>query len=122
MSIRLPKQFAELQPFAATWALATEYERAAQRRRSQPHDLQAFYAAAIKKLPAILKRVDKYPLGKIEGVDVHLFRLALSLAEIAHTSSSTALIRGSPLPSARSVCSVFMLACPTRGSAPPRAR
>ena len=83
MSIRLPKQFAELQPFAATWALATEYERAAQRRRSQPHDLQAFYYAAIKKLPAILKRVDKYPLGKIEGVDVHLFRLALSLAEIA---------------------------------------
>lgn len=83
MNIRLPKQFAELQPFAATWALATEYERAAQRRRSQPAELQAFYDVAIKKLPAILKRVDKYPLGQIKGVDVHLFRLALSLAEIA---------------------------------------
>jgi hypothetical protein len=83
MSIRLPKQFSELQPFAASWALATEYERAAQRRRSQPAELQAFYDVAIKKLPAILKRVDKYPLGQIKGVDVHLFRLALSLAEVA---------------------------------------
>jgi hypothetical protein len=83
MSITLPNGFEDLQPFADRWALATEYERAAERRRSRPEDIKAFYEVALKRVPDILKRVDQYPLGKIEGPDRHLFHIALSLAEVA---------------------------------------
>jgi len=83
MSISLPAEFSELQPFADAWARATEYERAAQRRSSTPVQLQSFYTAAVKHLPQILERVDRHPLNAIQGEDVHLFHIALSLAEVA---------------------------------------
>jgi len=83
MTIQLPEGFSELQPFADTWAHATEYERAAERRRSKPAQLKAFYDVAVRHLPAILERVDRHPLNGIEGQDVHLFHIALSLAEVA---------------------------------------
>jgi hypothetical protein len=83
MSIELPAEFAELQPFVGEWAGATEYARASQRRRSSPAELKAFYDVALKHLPAILERCDRQPLGALTGVDRELFRLALSLAEIA---------------------------------------
>jgi hypothetical protein len=83
MSISLPAEFSELQPFAENWARATEYERAAQRRGSTPAQLQSFYDTAVKHLPQILERIDRYPLNEIQGEDVHLFRIAMSLAEVA---------------------------------------
>jgi hypothetical protein len=79
----LPKEFASLEPFVKKWALATEYERGAQRRSSTAANLKAFYDAILPLVPAILKRADKYPVGKIEGVDRDLFYMALSLVEIA---------------------------------------
>ncbi len=81
--ITLPKEFAELQPYATKWSGATEDERAAARRSATPAELKAFYDAVLPRLPEILKRVDAYPLGKIEGADQHLFHMALSLAEVA---------------------------------------
>ena len=39
----LPAEFAELEPFAATWCLATERERFAQRMASTMDEMQAFY-------------------------------------------------------------------------------
>jgi len=83
MSITLPTEFAELQPFAERWARATEYERAAERRGCTSAQLRSFYDVAIKHLPQILARVDRHPLNEIQGEDLHLFRIALSLAEIA---------------------------------------
>ncbi len=83
MTTILPKEFADLQPFAEKWAKATEYERAAARRNATPAELKAFYDAAFARLPEILKRVDGYPLGGLRGADSHLFHLALSLAEVA---------------------------------------
>ncbi|HEY0105171.1 MAG TPA: hypothetical protein VGB91_03735 [Rhizomicrobium sp.] len=83
MTSSLPEEFSVLEPFAGRWALATEYERGAQRRRSTPAELQAFYDAILPLVPAILKRADRYPVGKVEGVDRTLFHMALSLVEIA---------------------------------------
>ncbi len=83
MTISLPGEFSPLQPFADKWALATEYERAAERRRSTPNELRAFYDAGLPFLEAILERADRYPLGEIAGIDRQLFHIALSLAEIA---------------------------------------
>lgn len=79
----LPKEFAELQPLAEKWAGATEDERAAARRSSTPAELKSFYDAVFSRLPEILKRVDKYPLGKVEGQDLPLFHMALALTEVA---------------------------------------
>lgn len=81
--ISLPEEFADLQPFADRWARPTENERAAARRAARPEELQSFYAAVLRRLPQILERIDKHPLGKVGGADRHLFHLALSLAEVA---------------------------------------
>jgi hypothetical protein len=79
----LPKEFADLEPFAAQWALATEDARAAARRAATPAELQSFYDAILRRLPEILKRVDAYPMNKVEGQDLPLFHMALSLTEVA---------------------------------------
>jgi hypothetical protein len=83
MTVSLPDGFADLQPFAAKWAKATEYERAAERRRATSEELKEFYDAALKRLPEILERADLYPLGAIDGADRDLFHIALSLCEVA---------------------------------------
>ncbi|MEI9995313.1 MAG: hypothetical protein WDM91_12015 [Rhizomicrobium sp.] len=79
----LPQEFAELQPFAGKWAKPTEYERAAERRSATPEQLKAFYDAILLRLPDILERIDRYPLGEVTGGDRLLLHMALSLAEIA---------------------------------------
>ncbi len=83
MTQTLPHEFAELQPFAAKWAKPTEYERAAERRGATPKQLNAFYEAVILRLPEILERIDRYPLGAVAGADRLLFHMILSLAEVA---------------------------------------
>lgn len=83
MTISLPQDFADLQPFADKWAKPTEYERAAERRSATPEQLKAFYDVALRRLPEILERADRHPLGNITGADRHLFHIALSLAEVA---------------------------------------
>jgi hypothetical protein len=83
MNIALPEGFADLLPYADKWAKPTEYERTAERRMATPEQLNLFYDAALKRLPEILERIDRYPLGHVEGADQHLFHMALSLAEIA---------------------------------------
>jgi len=81
--IILPAGYADLQPFADKWAQPAEYERAAERRRSSPAELKAFYDAVFKRLPDILEAVDRYPLGQVGEADLPLYYMALSLAEIA---------------------------------------
>jgi|ERR1051326_1714875 hypothetical protein len=83
MTNSLPPGFAELETFAAKWAKPTEYERAAARRASSPDELNAFYVAALKRLPEILERIDHYALDKVEGADRQLYHIALALAEVA---------------------------------------
>src|SRR5947199_10679328 len=83
MTVSLPEGFDDLQPFAAKWAKATEYERAAERRRSTSEEVKEFYDAAFMRRPEILERANRYPLGAIEGSDRHLFHIALSLCEVA---------------------------------------
>ena len=74
--------FESLTQFMAKWAKPTEYERSAARRSSTPEELKEFYDEAVKQLPAILKKVDEYPLGGIPDDTKPLFYIALSLAEI----------------------------------------
>lgn len=82
MPTTLPAGFEDLEPYS-DWALPTEYERAARRRASSPEQLKSFYEKAVSRLPALLKEVDRYPIGGIPESHRPLFHLALSLAEVA---------------------------------------
>jgi len=83
MTIRLPEQFEKLEPFMSEWALATQNERQRKRILSSRGELRAFYEATLPLLEAILTYVDKFPLGEIPAEALPLYRLALSLAEVA---------------------------------------
>lgn len=83
MTVTLPKPFAALEPFVADWALATQNERERKRLRSTRGELRAFYEAAQPLLGDILAYVDRYPLGEIPQAELPLYRMMLSLAEVA---------------------------------------
>ena len=75
--------FEGLSPYFAKWAQPTEYGRSDARRASTPEELKAFYDASVPHLPAILKKVDQYPVGQLPDDVKPLFYIALSIAEIA---------------------------------------
>ena len=58
----LPSEFAELEPFAAEWCLATERERWAQRMSSSMDELQAFYDAMLPRVPEAIAYCDQFAL------------------------------------------------------------
>ena len=58
----LPGEFAELEPFAATWCLPTERERFAQRMASSMDEMQAFYDAFFPRAEEAIAYCDKFPL------------------------------------------------------------
>jgi hypothetical protein len=79
----LPDQFVDLEPFAATWCLATEPERYAQRMASTMIEMQSFYDAAFARTEEMLAYCDKFPLADLP-VDVgHLLELVYSLIMVA---------------------------------------
>jgi hypothetical protein len=83
MSVNLPAAFADLQPFAEKWALATEYERSRARRASTSAELRQFYDKMMSRIADVLSVLDQYPLGQLPDTHRPLMRMALSLAEIA---------------------------------------
>ena len=81
--VQLPVGFESLQKFVSDWALSTQVKREARRREGTPEQLQEFYDEMMLHIEAILKAVDKYPIGGLPQPEEILFRLAFSLAEIA---------------------------------------
>ena len=61
----LPAEFSDLEPFAATWCLATESERFAQRLAVPMDEMQAFYDVAFPRLNDVIAYCDKYPLDDL---------------------------------------------------------
>ena len=61
----LPSEFSELEPFAATWCLATERERFAQRMASTMDELQTFYDAFFPRAEEAIAYCDKFPLDEM---------------------------------------------------------
>ena len=57
----LPPEFADLEPFAATWCLATEPERFAQRMAVPMDEMQKFYDAVTARADEALTYCDKFP-------------------------------------------------------------
>ena len=79
----LPKEFSDLEPFAAQWCLETETERFAARVNGDMADLQAFYDAAFPRTEAALEHCNQFPLDDMPADVVNLMRLLYSLINVS---------------------------------------
>ena len=72
----LPSQFADLEPFAKDWCIATEPERYAKRLASTMPELQAFYDAFFPRADEAMVYLEKFPLNDLPE-DAHRLLLLL---------------------------------------------
>jgi len=75
----LPPEFADLEPFAADWCLATEPERYAKRLASTMDEMQAFYDAVFPRAEAATAYLDRLPLHDLPDDAKRLLHLLYSL-------------------------------------------
>ena len=80
---QLPREFSELEPFAATWCLPTERERFAQRMTSSMEDMQAFYDAFFPRAEEAIQYCDKFELDDMPDDAQHLLQLLYSLVMVS---------------------------------------
>ena len=80
----LPAQFADLEPFASRWCLATEPERWAQRLSSTMDDLQAFYDACFARAEAAISYCDRFDLHDMPDDAARLLQLLCSFALVSY--------------------------------------
>jgi hypothetical protein len=79
----LPTEFADLEPFAPLWCLATEAERWERRMSSSMTALLEFYDAAFPRLPAAIDYCDAYPLHDLPQDVERLLQLIHSVVLVA---------------------------------------
>jgi hypothetical protein len=80
----LPQEFAELEPWAATWCLATEPERWAQRMRSSMAELRPFYDAFFPRAEEAIAYCDRFPLEDMPPEAQRLLQLLHSLLMVSY--------------------------------------
>jgi hypothetical protein len=80
----LPSEFSDLEPFAATWCLATEPERWAQRLASTMDDMQAFYDACFPRAEAAIRYCDRFALHQMPDDAERLLQLLCSFALVSY--------------------------------------
>ena len=79
----LPSDFANLEPFATRWSLATERERWEERVSSSIDDMQALYDAIIPEVGEAIAYCDKFPLDDMPDDAVNLLRLIYSFVMVS---------------------------------------
>ncbi len=84
MTALLPAEFADLEPFARTWCLATEPERWAQRLASSMDDLQAFHDVCFPRAEAAIEHCDRFDLHALPPDVERLLQLLHSLALVSY--------------------------------------
>lgn len=80
----LPPEFAEFEPFATTWCLATEPERWAQRQRSSMEQMQTFYDAFFPRAEEAISYCDRFPLDAMPADAERLLQLLHSLLMVSY--------------------------------------
>ena len=75
----LPADFADLEPYAEQWCLATEGERYAARLASTMDEMEAFYAAAMARTADAKAYLDALPLDDLPDDALNLLHLLYSL-------------------------------------------
>lgn len=79
----LPTPFSALEPFAATWCLATERQRFAQRMASSMEQMQAFYDACFPRAEEAIAYCEKFPLDEMPPDALNLLHLLYSLVMVS---------------------------------------
>ena len=80
----LPAPFADLEPFAAKWSLATEPERWAQRLASTMDDMQSFYDACFPRAEEAIEFCDRFELPDMPADVQRLLHMLCSLALVSY--------------------------------------
>jgi hypothetical protein len=80
----LPPEFADLEPFAATWCLATEPRRWAKRLESSMEEMRAFYDACFPRAAEAIAWCDRFPLDELTGDAERLLQLLHSLLMVSY--------------------------------------
>ena len=80
----LPPEFADLEPWAAMWCLATEPERWARRLASSMPELRAFYAAVFPRAEEAIAWCDRFPLDDMPADASRLLQLVHSLLMVSY--------------------------------------
>ena len=81
--VLLPGAFADLEPFAPTWCLATERERFAKRLASSMNEMQAFYDAFFPRAEEAIAYCEKFPLDEMPEDAERLLQLLYSLVMVS---------------------------------------
>ena len=79
----LPEQFADLEPYANTWSLATESERYARRLSSTVDEMQAFYDAIVPRADEAMTYLEQFPLDALPDDALALLHLLYSMIEVS---------------------------------------
>ena len=80
----LPREFADLEPWAATWCLATEPERWARRLASPMAEMQAFYDAFFPRAEEAISCCNGFPLDDMPADAERLLQLLHSLLMVSY--------------------------------------
>jgi hypothetical protein len=75
----LPREFADLEPWAAEWCLDSEPERYAKRLASTMDEIQAFYDAIFPRAEAAIAYLDELPINDLPDDAHRLLKLLYSL-------------------------------------------
>ncbi len=79
----LPAAYADLEPLARKWSLATEPERAQRHLQARYAELETLYRTLLPRMSAILDDLNRTPIDALNGAEKRLFWLALSFVEAA---------------------------------------
>jgi hypothetical protein len=84
MTSLLPVEFADLEPFAATWCLADEPDRWARRLASTMEGMREFYDACLPRAEAAIVYCDQFDLNDLPDSARHLMQLLFSYALVSY--------------------------------------
>lgn len=80
----LPDAFADLEPFAPTWSLATEPQRWARRQSTTLDEMQIFYDACFPRAEQAIEYCDRYAIDALPEDATRLLQLLQSLALVSY--------------------------------------
>jgi hypothetical protein len=80
---RLPRDFADLEPYAERWCLPSERERYARRLASSMGEMKAFYDAIFPRVEAALAHCDRFALDALPDDARHLLELLHSFVMVS---------------------------------------
>ena len=90
----LPEPFADLEPYAETWCLATEPERWARRQSESMASMRAFYDAFFPRAEEAIAYCDGFDLADLPPDATRLLQLLHSLALVSYAIE----VWGQPMP------------------------